>query len=165
MLILPCGFVRAASNPFRAFNAGVETRSTSLPDELGRAPGVVTVALFSQVDCEFCLEVREHYLRPLAATRPEGLVIAEIELGNTRALVGWRSLRTTHADFARAHGVRFAPTVMFFNAQGRELAPAIVGLSRDFFGAYLEARIAQARAAARHEAGAVRFLPPSPKAT
>jgi len=123
------------------------------------------VVLFSQVDCEFCLVVREHYLRPLAATRPEGLLVAEIELGSTRALVGWRSLRTTHADFARAHGVRFAPTVMFFNAQGRELAPAIVGLSRDFFGAYLEARIAQARAAARHEAGAAQFVPPAPKAS
>ena len=55
--------------------------------------------------------------------------------------------RTT--EFARSLGVRFAPTVMFFDAQGRELAPAIVGLSHDFLGAYLDARIHSAQAALR----------------
>jgi thioredoxin-related protein len=115
-----------------------------LPDTLGRQTGTVTVALFSQEGCAFCTIAREHYLRPLAATRPAGVVIAEVELGRTRTLIDWQGQRRTHAEFARAHGVRFAPTVMFFDAQGRELAPAIVGLSHDFFGAYLDARIASA---------------------
>jgi thioredoxin-related protein len=115
-----------------------------LPDALGRQAGSVTVVLFSQQGCAFCTVAREHYLRPLAATRPAGVVIAEVELGRTRSMLDWQGQRRTHTEFARVHGVRFAPTVMFFDAQGRELAPSIVGLSHDFFGAYLDARIASA---------------------
>ncbi len=124
-----------------------------LPDTLDRRPGTLTVVLFSQGGCAFCTVAREHYLRPLAATRPAGVSIAEVELGRTgtrtRTLLDWHGVRRTHTDFARSLGVRFAPTVMFFDAQGRELAPAIVGLSHDFFGAYLDARIHSAQAALR----------------
>ena len=120
-----------------------------LPDALGRTAGTLTVLLFSQEGCVFCAVARENYLRPLAATKPAGVTIAEVELGQPRILLDWRGARRTHAEFARTHGVRFAPTVMFFDPQGRELAPAIVGLSHDFFGAYLDARIAAARAALR----------------
>ena len=134
----------------RLSNAFMTRPATPLPDALGRQAGTVTVVLFSQEGCAFCTVAREHYLRPLAATRPAGLVIAEVELGRTgtrtrtRTLLDWQGQRRTHAEFARAHGVRFAPTVMFFDAQGRELATPIVGLSHDFFGAYLDTRIASA---------------------
>ena len=47
----------------------------------------------------------------------------------------------TEAEFARERGAKFAPTVMFFGTAGESLAPTIVGLSRDFFGAYLDERI------------------------
>lgn len=120
-----------------------------LPDALGRSAGTLTVVLFSQDGCSFCTTARENYLRPLAAARPAGLVIAEVELGQQRTLFDWRGVRRTHSEFARTHGVRFAPTVMFFDPQGRELALAIVGLSHDFFGAYLDARITGAQAALR----------------
>ena len=117
------------------------TTHSSLPDVLGRRPGTLTVVLFSQEGCAFCAVARDHYLRPLAATEPAGVAIAEVELGRTRTLIDWQGARRTHAEFAQRHRVRFAPTVMFFDPQGRELAPAIVGLSHDFFGAYLDAGI------------------------
>lgn len=120
---------------------------TPLPDVLGRRAGVLTVLLFSQDGCPYCAIARTNYLRPLAESRPSGLVIAEVELGSRRMLADWNGAQRTHAEFARAHNVRLAPTVMFLDAQGRELAPAIVGLSHDFFGAYLDARIATARSA------------------
>lgn len=127
----------------------MQRHAAPLPDALGRATGTLTVVLFSQEGCAYCTTAREHYLRPMAATRPAGVVIAEVELGRTRTLLDWQAQRRTHAEFARAHGVQFAPTVMFFDPRGRELAPAIVGLSHDFFGAYLDARIASAQATLR----------------
>jgi len=130
--------------------------SPPLPDTLGRQAGSVNLVLFSQDACAYCQIVREHYLRPLAASRPDGLQIAEIELGGRRTMLDWQGTRRSHAEMGRAHGVRFAPTVMFLDSQGRELAPAIVGLSNDFFGAYLEARIAAAKAALRASAAAAR---------
>lgn len=122
---------------------------TPLSDALGRRAGELTVLLFSQDGCVYCAVARTNYLRPLAESRTPDLMVAEVELGSSRTLTDWRGERRTHAEFARAHKVRFAPTVMFLDLQGRELAPAIVGLSHDFFGAYLEARIATARTALR----------------
>jgi len=56
----------------------------------------------------------------------------------------WCGRVVSQGEFAKASGARFAPTVMFYNASGTPLAEPIVGLSRDFFGIYLEQRIATA---------------------
>jgi hypothetical protein len=49
--------------------------------------------------------------------------------------------------------VRVAPTVSFLSARG-EVAPPLVGYSSpDFYGAYLDDRIEQARAALRSSRG------------
>lgn len=125
----------------------MEAKPPALPDQLGLSPGAVTTVLFSQVGCAFCAIVREHYLQPLAAAKPARIRVAEVELGSRRKLVNWQKQLVTHADFARSYDVRFAPTVMFLDARGRELSARIVGLSEDYFGAYLEAGIAAALAA------------------
>lgn len=122
--------------------------SKLLPAVLGVDPGTVTVVLFSQAHCEFCQEVREHYLKPMIASHPPRITVAEVELDSTRELRDWTHAELTQAAFARAHGARFAPTLMFFGAQGEVLAPPIVGLSRDFFGGYLNERIGTALRAA-----------------
>lgn len=103
--------------------------------------------LFSQPGCEFCAEAREHYLRPMLAAPPGRIAVAEFELNGARRIEAWRGTHPTEAAFAHEQGVRFAPTVMLFGATGAVLAPPIVGLSRDFFGAYLEQRIETARKA------------------
>ena len=54
---------------------------------------------------------------------------------------------TTHAAVARAHDVRFAPVVAFWDGEGRPLAEPLKGmLLPDFYGAYLDDAIASARA-------------------
>lgn len=112
-----------------------------LPSLLDVEAGRFTVVLFSQPDCEFCAEVREHYLRPFLAVRRQRITVAEAGIESTDPIRDWSGHDTPQRDFARAQGVRFAPTVMFFGAQGRHVADPIVGLSKDFFGAYLEQRI------------------------
>ncbi len=156
MLIFAFGFFPAAGLTNHDFNRRVDNANpslTPLSPALGRRAGAISVVLFSQEGCSFCATVRQHYLRPLALQGPADITVAEVEIGNAQTMIDWHGARTTQAELARAHGARFAPTVMFFGATGRELAPAIVGLSRDFFGAYLDARIAQARTAARSAAG------------
>ena len=50
------------------------------------------------------------------------------------------------AALAAALGIRLAPTVVFLGPDGSELAERLVGYSSpDFYGAYLEQRIEQAR--------------------
>ncbi len=117
------------------------TLSKLLPDVLAFEPGWLTIALFSQPDCEFCEVVREHYLRPLMATRPRRITAAEFQLNGSRRIKAWAQGKPTEAEFARERKARFAPTLMFFGPAGEELAAPIIGLSRDFFGAYLDQRI------------------------
>jgi thioredoxin-related protein len=112
-----------------------------LPDELGRTAVTLNVVLFSRTDCGFCNEVREHYLRPLMQQKPTRVAIAEIEIGSARRLHDWHGRRVSHAEFARGYAVQFAPTVLFLDWQGEKVEEPIVGLSRDFFGAYLDTRM------------------------
>ncbi|MEO7056651.1 MAG: thioredoxin fold domain-containing protein [Caldimonas sp.] len=112
-----------------------------LPAKLDAEPGHVTVVLFSQPGCEFCAEVREHYLRPMISAGHQPFTIAEADIQSTAPIRDWDGHDVAQRDFARASGARFAPTVMFFDAHGRSLAEPIVGLSKEFFGAYLEQRL------------------------
>jgi thioredoxin-related protein len=125
-----------------------------LPSLLDVEPGGVTVVLFSQPDCEFCAEVREHYLRPMMAARQRRVAIAEANIELTTPIRDWSGKDMPQREFARLRGARFAPTVMFFDAQGRPVAEPIVGLSKDYFGAYLEQRIQIALKAAGRSRGA-----------
>ncbi|MDQ6685007.1 MAG: hypothetical protein M3Z16_07765 [Pseudomonadota bacterium] len=115
-----------------------------LPSLLDRSPGRVNVLLFSQPQCEFCFEVRERYLKPLAAARRPRINVAEASIVEVTPIRDWSGKTVTQQSFARSSDARFAPTVMFVDGAGRSLAEPIVGLSRDFFGAYLEQRLAAA---------------------
>ncbi|WP_018412357.1 thioredoxin fold domain-containing protein [Methyloversatilis thermotolerans] len=110
-------------------------------------PGSLLVVLFSLPDCHWCEEVRSHYLAPLA--RDAGLVIREVDLNGRRPLTDFDGTVTTQAAFAKRLKVQFAPTVLFLDAQGRQVAAPLVGAGKaDFYGAYLDEAIASGRRAA-----------------
>lgn len=128
--------------------AQTEALSNVLDTEAGR----VNVVLFSQPGCEFCAEEREHYLKPIAAERRRDLHVLEVDIESAKKMRDWRGRTVSQGDFATTSGALFAPTVMFFDGTGKRLAEPLVGLSRDFFGVYLDQRITTAlRAAARQE--------------
>lgn len=106
------------------------------------APQQMNIVLFSQRDCRFCAEVRDHYLVPRQSSLRPQTVVSDVGIDLDTRIVWWDGTSVSEREFARMSGVRFAPTVGFFDGRGRELAPPIVGLSRDFFGSYLEQRIA-----------------------
>ena len=53
---------------------------------------------------------------------------------------------TTAKQWARAHNISVAPTVLFLDRNGRNLASPLRGLQPDFYGAYLEQAVDTARA-------------------
>ena len=122
---------------------------TSMADALAaalarREPLVVMVSL---VGCPFCRIVREHYLVP--AWR-EGMAVVQIDFRDPRPISDWQGRTTTQGALVKALGVSVAPTVMFFGRSGAEVAERLSGTYiSDFYGAYLDQRIAQARAAVR----------------
>ena len=116
----------------------------SLAQELEAAlrAGRVLVAMVSLDACPYCRIVREHYLAPL---RAQGQPVVQLEFGKKLPLADFAGAATTHAQLMQHLRVRSAPTVLFFGRGGREAAPRLVGLSPDFYGAYLEERLQAAQ--------------------
>ena len=121
--------------------------SRSLPTELAQAlaahqPLVVMVSLHG---CPWCKLVRDNYLAPMHAE--QGLPVVQIDIGSAQRTQDVHGQPTTHDALVRAWGVTVAPTLLFLGAGGREVAKRLVGGSADFYSAYLDQRLEQARAA------------------
>jgi thiol-disulfide isomerase/thioredoxin len=112
----------------------------------------VVVALFSLPGCPFCEAIRRDQLRHLARDQAAQRVrVVEYDLTDRRPFAGPAARAPapdspdSPAALAASLDVRLAPTVAFIGPDGREIAERLVGYSSpDFYGAYLEQRIAQA---------------------
>lgn len=119
----------------------------SLPAALADAqqrkqPLVVMVSL---AGCPFCKVVRESYLFPLMQA---GLPVVQVNMRDTQSLIDWDGAATTQDAWVKKLGIKIAPTVLFFGAQGREVASRLKGAYLpDFYNAYLEEQLAVARRA------------------
>lgn len=97
--------------------------------------------------CPYCDLVRENYLYPM--NEKGQLVAVQIDIldaGNEVEFFDGRKLWPR--EISRIWKNKVAPTVYFFNAQGREVAERLEGVAvPDFFGSYLDARLADGRKA------------------
>jgi len=107
-----------------------------------KQPLVVMVSLHG---CPFCKVVRENYLHPLLSS---GLQVVQIDMRDMRSLADFDGASLTQDAWIRKQNIKLAPTVMFFGAQGREVASRLKGAYLpDFYGAYLDEQLAIARRA------------------
>ncbi|RAS12572.1 thioredoxin fold domain-containing protein [Cupriavidus alkaliphilus] len=107
--------------------------------------GEPLVVLVSMPGCGYCDAVRRNYLGPQAAAGE--IAVRELDMTADTPLRDADGNQTTARAWARAHQVRVAPTVLFLDRQGRAAASPLRGMQPDFYGAYLEQALAQARAA------------------
>lgn len=118
----------------------------NLKDELAaalarREPLVVMVSLEG---CPFCKVARNNYLAPMH--EQEGLHVAQVDMRSRTRVLDFQGKAVTHDDMVRLWKIRIAPTVLFFGRGGAEVAERLVGgYIPDFYGAYLDQRLAQAR--------------------
>lgn len=122
---------------------------TSLPQAARRAQakGEPLVVLISLPGCVYCELVRRNYLLP---TRHNSELQAwQLDVTDkTTLLIGFDGQPTSAALQAKAWKASFTPTVLFLGGQGAEVAERLVGIAvPDFYGAYLEQRLATARKA------------------
>lgn len=102
------------------------------------------VVLISLEGCPFCRIARENYLMPMH--RREGLPVVQLDMRSTQAVHDFQQVDTTHDALIRAWGIKVAPTVMFFGTKGQEVAERLKGTYiSDFYGAYLDQRLEEAR--------------------
>ena len=120
----------------------------SLPEAAAAAQrqGEPLVLLISLRGCPYCELVRRNYLLP---ARANGLPVWQINMQDKqRPLIGFDG-QVSHAAAVIAQArIRLAPTVLFLNARGQEVAARLTGIaSVDFYGAYLDERLTTARQA------------------
>lgn len=106
------------------------------------------VVMVSLPGCPFCKTVRESHLAPLL--REQKLPVVQIDWRSAQSVADFLGQPSTHEAMSRLWGIKVAPTVLFFGPGGQELAPRLVGAGlADFYGAYLDQRLADARTALR----------------
>jgi len=107
------------------------------------------VILYSRSLCTWCDKARREHLNAMAsqaAQAPDGALFRQVNLDTDAFLVDFAGRKTSHRDFARGHNVKMTPTLMFFAADGRELAAAIVGYRLpEFYGTLIEDAIEDSR--------------------
>ena len=109
--------------------------------EQGQLPIVV---LFSASYCGFCTIVKDEFLRPMliSGEYTDKAMIRVIEIDTDGDLMDLNGQPISAEDFADRHNISLTPTLAFFDAQGNELAPRMVGVTTvDFYGGYLDQAI------------------------
>jgi len=112
------------------------------------------VIMFSTPGCPYCRALRTEHLDALERAQERvGVLYLELDLADRRPFAIDPGVRLPPVldgldngrDLARRLSVRLAPTVIFLGPEG-ELAERLVGYgARDFYAAYLDQRIADAR--------------------
>jgi thioredoxin-related protein len=117
----------------------------SLPDELARAiknrqPLIVMASLDG---CVFCRQARQSHLSPM---HKAGTVIVQVDLRSKQQVLDFAGQLTTHDQLTRQWKITITPTLLFFGPGGKEVAERMEGAYLpDFYGPYLEERIATGR--------------------
>ena len=115
---------------------------------LSRQRKAPIVVLFSLPGCPYCEIVRRSHLAPILTDPKQSrrVIVRQVDIDADEAVVGFSGERTTHARIARAHDVRSAPVVAFWDGEGRPIAEPLRGmLLPDFYSAYLESAVQAAR--------------------
>jgi len=120
-------------------------RSLRAAAQPAAARGEPLVVMTTLAGCVYCDLVRNSHLGPLL--RQGQVVAVQIDVRDRQTTVqGFAGETTTPADLATGWKARFTPTVLFFGPDGRELTERLVGVAvPDFYGEYLDARLAEAR--------------------
>jgi thioredoxin-related protein len=119
----------------------------ALSDELARAmrnkqPLIVMVSLDG---CVFCRQARQSHLSPMHRS---GTVIVQVDMRSNQPVLDFAGKLTTHDQLIRLWKVSITPTLLFFGPGGKEVAERMEGAYLpDFYGSYLEERIATGRKA------------------
>ncbi len=104
------------------------------------ARGLPILLMFASDTCTYCMQLENDYLKPMLASGEyaDRLLLRKVLIRDTRTITDFDGATVEAGELARRYRVDFVPTLVFVDAQGRELAERLVGLSStDFYWGYL----------------------------
>lgn len=113
---------------------------------------VPTLVFVSREACPYCRTLRDEILLPMqrADKFESRAFLVEVSLDRVEPLTGFDGKPTTGQAFGDAYQAQITPTLLFLDAQGREISQRIVGISNlELYGYYLQQSIDTALEAIR----------------
>lgn len=158
LIVVLCGLLAAALINQGAVSAGLPIAADLKGDgQQAREERLPILVFFSAQSCQYCEKMRSLFLEPMYSSGDyaDKVILREVQVESGSTLRDFKGDKVSHAEFARRRGVTFTPQILFMDPAGRELVPAMVGLSTpEFFSGYLDEAIdtalARIRAGGRH---------------
>ncbi len=116
--------------------------------QVARAKNLVMMIEFSSEYCGYCRKLEELFLLPMQRNEDYDakVLIRSISLDPHETVIDLDGRLLDTNRFAARYGISLTPTLVFLNSEGIELSEKLVGIwSEDFYGAYIDQRIGQAR--------------------
>ena len=95
---------------------------------------------FDREDCPYCERALREYLVPMSRDEvSQGKALyRQVEVDRPLPLVDFEGRATTHGALAARYAITLTPTILMVDAAGTPLGAPLVGLSPDFYAAYLD---------------------------
>lgn len=146
----------------RAAERKVQVRTTvdlRADARLAARRGVPVLLEFSASTCSYCELLESEILRPILLNGgyTDKVLIRKVVIDEASELRDFDGRRVSMDDFVQRHNVTVTPTMLFFDPQGHELVPRMIGINTiDFFAGEVDNAIftALAKLHARHAARA-----------
>lgn len=106
------------------------------------------VLVFSARNCSYCELLESSILRPslMGGYYDDQIIMRKLMLDSQLPIGDFDGQRRAPSAISRRYQVHVTPTVLFVDAQGKELAPRLVGINTvEMYGGYLDAAIQEAR--------------------
>ena len=153
LCLLAITVVQAETLPY------VKVREVTNLQEVGeeaRARRLPILIMFSIRECPYCDVVREEFLKPMLRSGDyvDRVIMLELYSDSHAQLRDFNGELISAEELIQRYQAGFAPTVVFVDSQGKELAERLIGITtRDFYGGYLDEAIDESLQRMREIAG------------
>jgi thioredoxin-related protein len=97
--------------------------------------------VFTGLVCSYCEELEALFIRPmlLSGDYTDKIIIRKLVVDNGSRVTDFSNQRVKTSDLAHEYGVYITPTILFVDADGRQLAERMVGINTvELYGGYLD---------------------------
>jgi hypothetical protein len=109
--------------------------------QVARADRLPILLAFSAIECSYCDDLEDEFLKPmlLSGDYADKVIIRKLILDNGSHVRDFSGRSLEAAELAHAFRVFVTPTLLFVDADGREIAERMVGINTlEMFGGYLD---------------------------
>lgn len=109
--------------------------------------GLPVLVEFHADHCPYCRQLEREFLRPmlLSGDYEDKIIIRQVEMDYATDIIDFQGNKVSASDFANRYKAYLAPTMVFLNARGEEVAEKIEGINTPaLFGGYIDEEIEKA---------------------